>query len=354
MKKIVSIVGARPQFVKAGAFSRCVLESAHLKEVLVHTGQHYDARLSAMFFDELGIPTPAYHLGIGGLGHGAMTGRMLEGIEQVLLQEKPDYTLVYGDTDSTLAGALASVKLHIPVVHVEAGLRSFNLAMPEEINRILTDRISKILFTPSQNAYDNLLKEGFLGFDCQIIQSGDIMLDVALHYQDKGKPPNIKLPSEFVLCTLHRAENTDSKERMQSIVEALREISAKMLVVLPLHPRTRGVLEKYALSTEGLCIIEPLSYLEMLWMLQHCKVVITDSGGLQKEAYFFKKPCITLRKESEWVELVECGANVLVGAQRERICSAFDKIDDIAGKFDKNLYGNGDARYKILRVLEEL
>lgn len=353
MRKIVSVVGARPQFVKAGAFSRCVLNSGGFEEIIVHTGQHYDSKLSDSFFKELEIPAPTYHLGVGGLTHGAMTGRMLEKIEQVLFREKPDFTLVYGDTDSTLAGALASVKLHIPVVHIEAGLRSFNSTMPEEINRILTDRVSKLLFTPSQNAYENLIKEGFLNFDCKIIKVGDIMLDVALHYQKLAKKPKVVLPQEFILCTLHRAENTDNPKRLQEIFTALNAISKEVLVVIPLHPRTKSALEKYAISCNNLCLIEPLSYLEMVWMLQHCAMVATDSGGLQKEAYFFKKPCITLRDETEWVELVESGVNVLVGANGDKILNAFYKNADITRNFSGNLYGSGDTSVKILQALKE-
>ncbi|MBX7491505.1 non-hydrolyzing UDP-N-acetylglucosamine 2-epimerase [Helicobacter turcicus] len=352
MKKIVSIVGARPQFIKAAAFSRAVAKDGGVQEVMVHTGQHYDTQMSASFFKELEIPTPAYHLGIGGLSHGAMTGRMLERIEEVLVKEKPDFTLIYGDTDSTLAGALASAKLHIPIAHVEAGLRSFNPKMPEEINRILSDRISKFLFVPSQNAYDNLVKEGFLGFDCALLKVGDIMLDVALHYQKMAKKPTIALPKHFILCTLHRAENTDDLQRMQEILEGLNTISKEVLVCVPLHPRTRNVLEKNSFKVENLRFMEALSYLEMVWVLQHCQMVITDSGGLQKEAYFFKKPCMTLRDETEWVELVECGVNVLVGANRDKILDGFKKIADMDMEFEKNLYGNGDASKKILQTLK--
>ena len=353
MRKVVTIVGARPQFIKAGAFSRYILENGGLQEVIVHTGQHYDTKMSEIFFKELDIPTPSYHLGVGGLTHGAMTGRMVEGIEEVLLKEKPDFTLVYGDTDSTLAGALASVKLHIPVAHVEAGLRSFNNAMPEEINRILTDRVSKFLFTPSQNAYNNLIREGFLNFDCEIVEVGDIMLDVALHYQKLAKKPNFSLPREFILCTLHRAENIDDNKRMQEILEALSIISEEVLVVISLHPRTKKAFEKYNIKFDHLYFVEPLSYLEMIWMLQHCVMVVTDSGGLQKEAYFFKKPCVTLREETEWVELVECGVNRLVGANKHKILNAFHKISDIVMEFDGSPYGDGNASYKILQTLKE-
>lgn len=352
--KILSVVGARPQFIKAAAFSRAVKNEGSVQEIIVHTGQHYDTQMSASFFSELEIPAPTYHLGIGGLSHGAMTGRMLEKIEEILCKEKPDFTLIYGDTDSTLAGALASVKLHIPVAHVEAGLRSFNNTMPEEINRILSDRISKVLFTPSQNAYNNLVKEGFLGFDCEIIKVGDIMLDVALHYQKMAKKPAISLPKQFILCTLHRAENTDNIARLREILQALNSISKEVLVVIPLHPRTRNILEKNSFEVDNLCFVQPLSYLEMVWALQHCQMVATDSGGLQKEAYFFKKPCMTLRDETEWVELVECGVNVLVGANRDRILDVFKKNADMDMEFDRNLYGNGDTSIKILQALKGL
>lgn len=351
MKKIVSIVGARPQFIKAGAVSRKILEDSELKEVMIHTGQHYDSKMSAIFFKELEIPSPKYNLGIGGFSHGAMTGRMIEGIEKILLEEKPNFTLVYGDTDSTLAGALASVKLQIPVIHIEAGLRSFNMQMPEEINRILTDRISSLLFAPTKRAVENLQREGFENFDCEIVCSGDVMYDVALYYKDRAKKPNMVFPKEFILCTLHRAENTENLQKMKNIFEALNKISSQIPVIMPLHPRTQNKILVNNIQAENIYFIEPLGYLEMVWALQNCVMVATDSGGLQKEAYYFKKPCITLREETEWVELLEVGCNCLVGADAEKIYQAFKKMSDINLNFDALLYGNGNASQKILEVI---
>lgn len=352
--KIVTILGARPQFIKAGALSRKLKKEKEIEEVLVHTGQHYDNAMSEVFFEELQLPKPQYNLGLGGLSHGAMTGRMIEKIEEILNQEKPRFTLVYGDTDSTLAGALASVKLHIPIIHIEAGLRSFNLAMPEEVNRILTDRISKILFVPTQNAMQNLRNEGFLNFCCRIVQSGDIMQDVALHYAKIAKKPNLEIPHAFVLCAIHRAENTDCIHRLQEIFTALREIARQTQVILPLHPRTQKILMQKNISTQGITILEPVSYLEMIYLLQSCKMVLTDSGGLQKEAYFFKKPCLTLRDETEWVELVEKGYNTIVGANKEKIIQGFLKISDNSSiEFCSALYGDGKATEIIIQTIKK-
>ena len=351
MKKIVSVIGARPQFIKAGAISRKILENTEIEEVLIHTGQHYDSRMSEVFFKELEIPSPKYNLGIGGFSHGVMTGRMIEGIEKILLEEKPNFTLVYGDTDSTLAGALASVKLQIPVIHIEAGLRSFNMQMPEEINRILTDRISSLLFAPTKRAVENLQREGFENFDCEIVCSGDVMYDVALYYKDRAKKPNMVFPKEFILCTLHRAENTENLQKMKNIFEALNKISSQIPVIMPLHPRTQNKILVNNIQAENIYFIEPLGYLEMVWALQNCVMVATDSGGLQKEAYYFKKPCITLREETEWVELLEVGCNCLVGADAEKIYQAFKKMSDINLNFDALLYGNGNASQKILEVI---
>lgn len=351
MKKIVSVIGARPQFIKAGAISRKILENTEIKEVLIHTGQHYDSKMSEVFFKELEIPSPKYNLGIGGFSHGVMTGRMIEGIEKILLEEKPNFTLVYGDTDSTLAGALASVKLQIPVIHIEAGLRSFNMQMPEEINRILTDRVSSLLFAPTKRAVENLQREGFENFDCEIVCSGDVMYDVALYYKDRAKKPNMVFPKEFILCTLHRAENTENLQKMKNIFEALNKISSQIPVIMPLHPRTQNKILVNNIQAENIYFIEPLGYLEMVWALQNCVMVATDSGGLQKEAYYFKKPCITLREETEWVELLEVGCNCLVGADAEKIYQAFKKMSDINLNFDALLYGNGNASQKILEVI---
>ena len=328
--KIVTVIGARPQFIKAAVVSRAIAAHKDIKEVIVHTGQHFDANMSDIFFEEMCIPKPDYNLNVNGLGHGAMTGQMLEKIEAVLLQEKPDWVLVYGDTNSTIAGALAAKKLHIKVAHVEAGLRSFNMDMPEEINRILTDRISDILFCPTETAVNNLKKEGYENINCRIVRNGDVMQDAALFYAGRAVRPKADIPEDFVLCTVHRAENTDDPERLRNIFSALEEISKTCRVVLPLHPRTKGKLSAIGYDTNNshILFIEPVGYLEMVWMLKHCRLVMTDSGGLQKEAYFFDKYCITLRDETEWVELVKHGYNFLAGDDKGKIISLYNHISD--------------------------
>lgn len=362
--KIVTIIGARPQFVKAAVVSRAIGEwnlragAEKLEEVIVHTGQHYDANMSDVFFEEMSIPQPKYNLHVGGGTHGANTGRMLERIETVLCDEKPDVVLVYGDTDSTLAGALAAVKLHIPVAHVEAGLRSFNMNMPEEINRILTDRISTYLFCPTDTAVKNLQAEGFERFDAHIINVGDVMLDASRFYQAQGKhSPEIEKLVDgldgFYLATVHRAENTDSRERMADIIEALEQISSHKKIVLPLHPRTKKVLENYNIVPKNLCLIEPVGYFDMLYLESHCDGILTDSGGVQKEACFFEKPCITLRDETEWIELVERGYNRLSGANKNKILEAWQKWMKGNIHFNSDLYGNGHAGQSIVQLLAE-
>ena len=376
--KIVTVLGARPQFIKAGSVSRAIMEHNRslvdgfsfldreeqkqletknkelITEVIVHTGQHYDANMSDIFFEEMKIPKPDYFLGIGGKSHGAMTGQMMEKIEEVLLHEKPDWVLVYGDTDSTLAGALAAAKLHIPVAHVEAGLRSFNMKMPEEINRILTDRVSDLLFCPTGTAVENLKREGFENFGCRIVKSGDVMYDGALFYRKYAKRPKsvtVTKDCHFVLCTIHRAENTDDPKRLRAIFEALEEIAVEKPVILPLHPRTRKKLQELSLSLDTVTVIDPVGYLEMVWLIEHCDMVMTDSGGLQKEAFFFKKPCITLRDETEWVELVEHRFNVLAGAKKEKVLDLYKNFA-FNERFELDLYGNGDASKKIVDALK--
>lgn len=348
--EIVTILGARPQFIKAGTLSRAIASHPTIQEVIVHTGQHYDTAMSDIFFEQMHIPKPDYFLGIGGKSHGAMTGQMIEKIEEVLLIEKPDWVLVYGDTDSTLAGALAASKLHVKIAHVEAGLRSFNMKMPEEINRIVTDRISTLLFCPTEAAVQNLKNEGFETFTCKVVQSGDVMYEGALFYREYAQKPTLHVKNDFVLCTIHRAENTDDEVRLKSIFDALNEIAKQRQIVLPIHPRTRNALkvQKYQLSP-NITLIEPVGYLEMIWLIDHCSLVMTDSGGLQKEAYFFHKPCMTLRDETEWVELVACGANVLVGANKETIVSTFSNFT--FNPKVTNLYGDAHASEKILQAL---
>ena len=352
--KIVTILGARPQFIKAGSVSREIGKHKGIQETIVHTGQHYDANMSDIFFDEMQIPKPDYFLGIGGKSHGAMTGQMIEKIEQVALSEKPDWIMVYGDTNSTLAGAIVASKLHIKLAHIEAGLRSFNMKMPEEVNRILTDRVSNILFCPTITAIQNLENEGYKNLDCKIVKSGDVMQDGAMFYKKLAVKPNIDIKDDFILCTIHRAENTDDEIRLRSIFEALNEIAKEKKVILPLHPRTKKILQNLKLDVQNLTIIDPVGYLEMVWLIDNCDFVMTDSGGLQKEAYFFEKQCITLRDETEWVELVECGANTLVGADKEKILEAYrsnSKFNIQNSTLD--LYGSGKASENIIKELLE-
>lgn len=348
--KILTILGARPQFIKAGSVSREIAKHENIEEVIIHTGQHFDANMSDIFFEQMQIPKPDYNLNINGLGHGAMTGQMLEKIEEVLLEEKPDWVMVYGDTNSTLAGALAASKLHIKVAHIEAGLRSFNMQMPEEINRILTDRVSNILFCPTDTAIQNLENEGFSHFDCEIVKSGDVMQDGALFYRAFAKKPFLNTEEEFILATIHRAENTDDEARLRAIFEGLEEIEKEIQIILPLHPRTKKIIQNIGLKIENLTIVEPVGYLEMVWLIDNSTLVMTDSGGLQKEAFFFEKPCITLRDETEWVELVENGFNVLVGANKERMVTVY-KEHQFNQNFTINLYGMGRASQSIIGEL---
>lgn len=355
--KIISVLGARPQFIKAGSVSRVMANYKNIKEVIIHTGQHYDPNMSDIFFEEMNIPKPDYNLGIGNLSHGAMTGQMIEKIEEILKKECPDWVLVYGDTNSTLAGALAASKLHIKIAHVEAGLRSFNMKMPEEINRILTDRLSTLLFCPTDTAIDNLREEGFDNFNCKIVKSGDVMQDGAMYYRKYArKPASIaNIDNNYVLCTIHRAENTDDEIRMQNIFSALNEISISHQIILPIHPRTRKIIAQKDISvSSNVCIIDPVGYLEMVYLIDNCQCVMTDSGGLQKESYFFSKPCITLRDETEWVELVDNGYNVLAGAEKSSIREGFSQVEELKMKdFQIDFYGNGKASEVIVSTLCE-
>ena len=350
--KILTILGARPQFIKAGTVSREIAKHKNIQEVIVHTGQHFDANMSDIFFDEMKIPKPDYNLDINGLGHGAMTGQMLEKIEEVLLKEKPDWVMVYGDTNSTIAGALAASKLHIKVAHIEAGLRSFNMNMPEEINRILTDRISSILFCPTQSAVDNLEREGYKTLDIKIVKNGDVMQDGALFYKDLAvKPDDLTLNDEYILSTIHRAENTDDPKRLSAIFEALNEIAKEIQIVLPLHPRTKNILKTSNIElSSNITVIEPIGYLKMVYLIKNSKMIMTDSGGLQKEAFFFEKPCITLRGETEWVELIENKFNALAGADQKKILDLY-RTYEFNKNFDIDLYGGGKASQQIISEL---
>jgi UDP-GlcNAc3NAcA epimerase len=353
MQKIITIVGARPQFIKAATLSR-QFQKLGIEELIVHTGQHFDTNMSEVFFQEMEIPKPVYQLDIHGLTHGAMTGRMLEGIEEILLKEKPDGVLVYGDTNSTLAGALAAAKLHIPVLHVEAGLRSFNMAMPEEINRILTDRISDYLFCPTDTAIQNLEQEGFKNFQTKIFKNGDVMQDAAIYYASKAEEKSdilkqIQLPV-FVLGTIHRQENTDSPENLKNIIKGLNEINHQTPVVVPIHPRTRDILAQQNIVPE-FKLIDPVGYFDMIMLLKNCKLVITDSGGVQKEAFFFGKHCITLREQTEWVELVEKGFNILTGSNPKKLKNAFEFFKTKKSDFSIDLYGKGMAAEKAAKEI---
>lgn len=359
MKKIVTILGARPQFVKAAVLSRVIYNHKEIEEVIIHTGQHYDTNMSDIFFAEMEIPKPKYNLAINGLNHGAMTGQMLEKIEIVLLKEKPDAIIVYGDTNSTLAGSLAAKKLHIKVIHIEAGLRSFNMKMPEEINRILTDRISNLLLCPTDTAIENLINEGFKNLPIRIVKSGDIMKDAVLYYsKTSAKKSHIidklkLIENNFVLATIHRQENTDYLSKLISIFEGLEEISKTKQVVLPLHPRTKNILKKNNLHY-NITFIDPIGYFDMLELLKNCNLVITDSGGLQKEAYFNKKHCIIAREETEWVELVTNGFATIIGSDKDKMIAYFKDYQNSKANFNQNLYGSnvGETIYnEIIQLL---
>jgi UDP-GlcNAc3NAcA epimerase len=362
--KIVTIVGARPQFIKAASVSRAIQKhnedhDSKIKEIMVHTGQHYDENMSQIFFDELEIREPDYNLGVGSGTHGKMTGAMLEKIEEVLLDEKPDVVLVYGDTNSTLAGALAAVKLHIPVGHVEAGLRSFNRQMPEEINRILTDHVSKFLFCPTDTAVENLKKEGITG---GVFKVGDVMFDSFLSNKNLAERKSRILsdlgvkPKSFCLVTVHREENTTNGKRLTGIFEAFKKLSTqKCPFIAPLHPRTRKAINELGgdrLGGPHVRILEPVSYLDMILLETHARLILTDSGGVQKEAYFAKTPCITLREETEWVELVKHGFNLVAGTRAEDVFLSFRKIAHNKIDFSSNLYGKGEASENIVVKLK--
>lgn len=355
--KVASIVGARPQFVKAAAVSRIIQSTPGVKEVLIHTGQHYDGNMSNLFFEELEIPEPHYHLAIGSGSHGTQTGRMLEAVEQVLLKERPDWVLVYGDTNSTLAGALAAAKLHILVAHVEAGLRSFNRDMPEEINRVLTDHASDVLLAPTKTAVENLLREGLPRERIHLV--GDVMYDVVLYYGEKAEKKSRILeglqltPQTYILVTIHRAENTDDPVRLRAILEGLASAASKFPVVLPLHPRTRKAIERYALGGLLHClkIIQPVGYLDMVMLEKNARLIATDSGGVQKEAFFHKVPCVTMREETEWVELLEAGANRLAAPGRDAIENVIAEAMEFTPDFSAQPYGRGDAAERLLKIL---
>jgi len=346
--KIVSIVGARPQFIKAASVSRVIRNTPGIKEIILHTGQHYDHNMSAVFFSQLNISEPDYNLEVGSGSHAFQTGMMLKGIEEILIHEQPDCILIYGDTNSTLAGALAAVKLHLPVAHVEAGLRSFNRTMPEEINRIVADRISDLLFAPTQTAVLNLRKEGLE--QCTRF-TGDVMYDSVLYYRDYVLQHHDRyilpgLPSNFILATIHRAENTDHLQNLRNIFKAFGLIGQN--IVLPLHPRTSNILKQNISVPNNVHLIEPVGYLEMIWLSFSATKIMTDSGGLQKEAYFLGKPCVTLRSETEWIETLHDNWNTLSGTNPDKIIQAINLPPP--GSPRRNEFGEGNAA--LLTILE--
>ena len=356
--RIVTILGARPQFVKAAMVSRALSALPGAEEILIHTGQHYDGNMSAIFFEELGIRQPDYLLDIHGLPHGAMTGRMLERLEAILMQIKPDVVLLYGDTNSTLAGALAAVKLNIPIAHVEAGLRAFKLSIPEEVNRVMTDHVSEILFTPTDVADENLRNEGIP--EQRICHVGDVMYDAALHYTPIAQRRSqimTKLDlgqKQYFLVTIHRPQNTDTAEALQRICRILSALTASGTVVWPLHPRTRNNLAQFGIQPEGVLMTEPLGFLDMIELERHASVIVTDSGGVQKEAYFHQVPCVSLKRETEWTELVTHGWNIVVPPTDDAagIAEMIATRVGVQGD-DVPLYGSGKASEAIAHVLSD-
>lgn len=359
MLKCVTVVGARPQFIKAATVSRHMIGRSDMREVLVHTGQHYDSNMSDVFFSEMNIPRPDYHLGVGSGRHGAQTGQMLAAIEEVLIQERPDWVLIYGDTNSTLAAALAACKLHFPVAHVEAGLRSFNRRMPEEMNRVLADHASTLLFPPTETAVANLRQEGICG--AQVINVGDVMYDAALYYGEIAIAESAILEQlrlaegGYILSTVHRAENTDDPERLREIFAALTDVAREVPVVLPLHPRTRATLGRLGLQPDGsgrIRIIDPVGYLDMVMLEKHAALIVTDSGGVQKEAFFHRVPCVTLRDETEWVELVALGWNRLLPPGSGQAMTAGILAALATAGEDGNPYGDGESAQRIVAALQ--
>ncbi|MCM8711289.1 UDP-N-acetylglucosamine 2-epimerase (non-hydrolyzing) [Clostridium sp. SYSU_GA19001] len=349
--KILTVIGARPQFIKAAAVSN-VIRKKH-NEILVHTGQHYDENMSKVFFDELGIPKPDYNLSVGSGGHGFQTGSMLIKLEEIYTSEKPDLILVYGDTNSTLAGALCGSKLLIPVAHVEAGLRSFNKAMPEEQNRILTDHISKYLFVPTVSAEKNLKLEGITE---GVYNIGDVMYDGILHFKKVAEKKSSIIDKlelskgEYILTTIHRAENTNNINRLKNIIEALNE--SEVHIVLPLHPRTKKYIQDYGLYfSHNVTVIEPIGYLDMIALEMHSKKIVTDSGGVQKEAFFMQKPCVTMRDETEWIETVENGWNIIAGTDKQKILDGI--LNFVPTMEQENIFGDGTAAEKIVNIISE-
>ena len=379
MIKIITIIGARPQIIKAAALSRTIKHkfSKDITEIIVHTGQHYDENMSQVFFDELGIPSPNYNLNVGSGSHGKQTATMITGIEEILIQEKPHAIVLYGDTNSTLAGAIAASKIHVPVVHIEAGLRSFNKAMPEEVNRIMCDHVSTLLFSPTKTGFQNLLNEGFKSNNAEpyhannpkIYHSGDVMYDNSLYFSEVAEQKTNIIAkhnlqkNKFILATIHRNNNTDEPIRLNALFNALYKISEanQLDVLLPLHPRTSKLLDfnldqelhTKIKASKYFKIIEPVSFLEMIALEKNCKIVMTDSGGVQKEAFYFEKPCVILRPETEWVELVECGTAIITDANEQKIMEAFKTLTSKSDMRFPKLYGDGKAAEFICKEMKE-
>ena len=379
MKKVITVIGARPQIIKAAAISRAIKNnfSDKILEVIVHTGQHYDENMSQIFFEELEIPFPNYNLNVGSGSHGEQTAKMLEGLENIYLKEKPDAVIVYGDTNSTIAGALAAAKIHIPVIHIEAGLRSFNKAMPEEINRIACDHMSTLLFTPSETGHRNLLNEGIKNDQKEaatidnpkIYLCGDIMYDNSLYFSAMSEQKSKILKeleittNEFILCTIHRDTNTDDTSNLNAIFRALLRIqkTTNLKIILPLHPRTNEKLNSHLdenLLTEinknkNFKIIPPTGFLDIISLEKNARLIITDSGGLQKEAFFFQKPCAILREQTEWIEIVENGNALIAGANELKIISSFETLNKKTDYTYPNLYGDGNAANFICKKITE-
>lgn len=355
MKKVITVVGARPQFIKASVVSHALRQQPNLQEIFVHTGQHYDINMSQIFFDELDISKIHHQLETTGTTHAKQTSEMMIGIEAILLQEKPQWVLIYGDTNSTLAAALAAAKLHIPIAHVEAGLRSFNRHMPEEVNRLVADQLAAVLFAPTKEAVNNLLQEGYA--QDRIIEVGDVMYDAALHYAEKATVINTSLHShpEYILATIHRAENTDNPDKLVAIFTALEELSKTIPVILPLHPRTRKLIDNdhpTLLKNTTLTLIDPVGFLDMIRLEKNAKLIMTDSGGIQKEAFFYQVPCVTLRSETEWVETITLGWNRLASPlQASEIVTAAYAAIASKGELHHYPYGKGNAAQQIAQYL---
>jgi len=358
--KIVTVIGARPQFIKAAALSHALKEKTHFEEVIVHTGQHYDSNMSDIFFKQLNLPEPKYKLNCGSLGHGAMTGLALKEIETILVNEKPNILLVYGDTNATLAGALAASKLHIPIIHIESGLRSFDPLMPEEINRVLTDSVSSILCVPSQTGIENLKREGFPRYNTQeVINTGDIQHDSTILFSNLNLQVNNELEeiiedckqTQYLVLTMHRPSNVDEKKKLAKIGELLKKISEKYRIILPIHPRTRQRIKDFELNFNFLDIIEPVGYTDMLNLIKNSSGVITDSGGLQKESYYLKKNTVVLRNSTEWIELISNNSSILAneGSSPEKLILHLQKP---VNNSTLNTYGDGKSSQKIIEAIE--